>query len=364
MKTMNQNTNNKIAIITDLHLGYKEDTSQSKLMYQYLNEFFDNIKRLNIKNVFILGDIFDNREVINFLTISNTYKHFINHIMDNDLTVYIIAGNHDCYYKNTNNLYSVELLFSHIKNLHLIKNYGENIIINNTSILMIPWLNSENYEHNMNLISNSNSDYLMGHFEITGFTMVRGIKCSNGLNKNIFNKFKKVFSGHFHLKQQLNNIYYVGTPYEKDWNDVNSEKGYIILDLDNNNIESVRNENYFFKILNYDNDLDLKDIENIQDKEVKLIINSIDKQKKFDDILQKLYECNPSKLQIIDNTSNINHTDEKEIDVNKMNDVIKNNDNISYFNEYIKNLKIDDNIDKKMISEILINLYNESISKC
>ena len=38
----------KIALITDLHLGYKENTTQSKSMYEYLNWFFKDLKTRNI----------------------------------------------------------------------------------------------------------------------------------------------------------------------------------------------------------------------------------------------------------------------------------------------------------------------------
>lgn len=350
----------KIAIITDLHLGYHENTNQSKMMYDYLKNFFDFIHNQNIQNIFILGDIFDNRENINFLTIKNTKESFIDPILKYGLNVYITAGNHDCYYKNTNDIYSVELLFDHVKNLHLIKNYGENIIIGNTNILMIPWINSQNYEQNMNLINNSNADYLMGHFEINGFTMVKGIKCSNGLSKDIFKRFKKVFSGHFHLRENIGNIYYVGTPYEKDWNDKGFDKGFDILDLETGNIEFIKNPNNYFEIIEYNNGLNLDKIENLQNKEIKLIINSVDKQSKLNETLNELYKINVSKLQIIDNTTIV---EEKE-NLNESNEITNlKNDNLEIFKKYIKNLNLDENIDKNKLNELLISTYNESLGK-
>ena len=128
----------KVALITDLHLGYKENTVQSKMMYETLDRFFEYVKNNQIKNIFVLGDIFNYRTNIDFMTIKNSYEHFINPIVEQDIKAFIIAGNHDCYFKNTNDVYSVELLFSHIKNLHLIKNKPEEIILENTSFGLVP----------------------------------------------------------------------------------------------------------------------------------------------------------------------------------------------------------------------------------
>ena len=275
------------------------------------------------------------------------------------------------------------MLFNHVKNLHLIKNYGENIIIDNTNILMIPWINSQNYEQNMNLINNSNADYLMGHFEINGFTMVKGIKCSNGLSKDIFKRFKKVFSGHFHLRENIGNIYYVGTPYEKDWNDKGSDKGFDILDLETGNIEFIKNPNNYFEIIEYIEEVDMPLEQKILDmidlvamlhskttfyketsldeyKEIKLIINSVDKQSKLNETLNELYKINVSKLQIIDNTTIV---EEKE-NLNESNEMTNlKNDNLEIFKKYIENLNLDENIDKNKLNELLISTYNESLSK-
>ena len=352
----------KIALITDLHLGYKENTSQSKAMYEYLIWFFEDLKKRNITNIFILGDIFDNRESINFLTIHNTYKNFINPIIEGNFNTYIAAGNHDCFYKNTNEIYSFELLFSRIENFkkhfHLVKNECERFIIDTSSILLTPWINSQNYQNIMDDINNSNDDYLMGHFEINGFTMVKGIKCSNGIKQEVFKKFKKVFSGHFHLRENIGNISYIGTPYEKDWNDHCFPKGYTILDLDTDTVEFVVNNNNYFVTIEYDENATI-DEKSIENKEVKFIINSVNKQSELNKFLEELYRSNPSKLQIIDNTSLIKNKDDDE------NEIInyQNNDNIEIFKNYVENLDLDENINKDEIKNILINVYNESISK-
>lgn len=348
----------KVALITDLHLGYKENTIQSKMMYDTLDWFFDYIQKQNIKNIFVLGDIFNSRTNIDFMTIKNTYDHFINPIIQNNINAYIIAGNHDCYYKNTNEIYSVELLFSHIQNLRLIKNNSETIICGNSTFHLVPWLSPDNYETCMENIKNSTDDYLLGHFEINGFTMVKGIKCQNGISSEIFKKFKKVFSGHFHLNDDQNNICYIGTPYEKDWNDRGEKKGFYILDLDNNQYEHVLNPNNFHIVVEYNNGFDIP-IETLKDKNVKVIVNNIDKQSKFDKDILELQKNNPYKTTIIENTQTLivenkneeNSIEEVQFDLN---------DNIKLLTLYTD--KIETDLNRKKLNDTLIEIYNESIS--
>lgn len=349
----------KVALITDLHLGYKENTVQSKMMYETLDWFFDVIKKQDITNIFILGDIFNHRQMIDFMTIKNTYDHLINPIVENNIKAYILAGNHDCYYKNTNEVYSVELLFSHIKNLHLVKNNPETIIIENTSFQLIPWMSSENYQECMLRIQESTSDYLLGHFEINGFTMVKGIQCRNGISVDNLRQFKKVFSGHFHINDDKENICYIGTPYEKDWNDKGENKGFYILDLDTNEYQYIKNENPFHITLEYNNDFMIDDLEKLKDKNVKLIVNNIDKQSKFDKDIIELQKVNPYKLSIIENTQTI--LNEEKVMDSIQEDVVEFdlNDNIKLLTTYTDNIETD--LDKEILKDNLISIYNESI---
>ena len=73
-----------------------------------------------------------------------------------------------------------------------------------------------------------------------------------------------------------------------------------------------------------------------------------------------MYKINVSKLQIIDNTTIV---EEKE-NLNESNEITNlKNDNLEIFKKYIKNLNLDENIDKNKLNELLISTYNESLSK-
>ena len=44
----------------------------------------------------------------------------------------------------------------------------------------------------------SSAKIAMGHLELNGFKATRGHTMEDGMDVNVFNKFNKVFSGHFH----------------------------------------------------------------------------------------------------------------------------------------------------------------------
>ncbi len=61
----------------------------------------------------------------------------------------------------------------------------------------------------------------MGHLELIGFRVHRGYIMEHGTDASIFNKFEKVFSGHYHTRSDNGKIFYLGNPYEMYWNDCN-----------------------------------------------------------------------------------------------------------------------------------------------
>ena len=100
------------------------------------------------------------------------------------------------------------------------------------NILLLPWINSENYDYTINLIKETKSRIAMGHLELNGFRATRGLMMENGMDVDIFDKFDTVYSGHFHTRLTNGKIHYLGNPYEMYWNDVNDTRGFHIFDTD------------------------------------------------------------------------------------------------------------------------------------
>ena len=145
----------KIALLTDTHFGARGDNSAlDKYFAKFYNEvFFPYIDKHEIKQIIHLGDIFDRRKYINFQTLESCKKYFFDEIGKRDLKLDIIVGNHDIFYKNTNDVNSLqELINDRYKKIHLYPEAQE-VVFDGLPILFMPWINT--YYSNNPISSNN-----------------------------------------------------------------------------------------------------------------------------------------------------------------------------------------------------------------
>ena len=151
----------KVALITDTHAGVRND---NPLFYRYVDRFLDDIffpiiKERKVSKIIHLGDMFDRRKFINYQTLSWIHDSFMK--KSKDYPMDIIVGNHDTYYKNTNDINSPKLLLTDYDNVNV---YSDPTEVDN--MLYIPWINSENRDKTFNLINNTDRKIVMGHLEV------------------------------------------------------------------------------------------------------------------------------------------------------------------------------------------------------
>ena len=189
----------KVAIITDTHYGARKGSTHLHDYFQlfYDNVFFPTLEEQGIDTIIHMGDIFDSRKSIDYQSLEWSKKVVFDPMRK--YKVYAITGNHDCYYKNTNYVNSPELLLNDYSNISTFSKATE-INIDGLDILLLPWINSENYDDSISLIKNSKSKVAMGHLELNGFRATRGHMMENGMDVDIFDKFDIVYSGHFHTR--------------------------------------------------------------------------------------------------------------------------------------------------------------------
>ena len=257
----------RIGIIGDLHLGINES---KPLFNEYhmscINHIYDEFKKEGITDIVYLGDVFDKRYSISVKTLKQA-----NDIFDNEFNQTFLLGNHDICYKNSNELNSVEILLGD-KN-KVIVNTPEEIEFGDKKILIVPWINKTNIEESTNIINDSEAEYMLGHLEMSGFEMIRGIICRDSQFKlSILNKFKHVISGHFHCFSQQNNITYLGSVCEMTWNDYNVDKYAGILDSETDELQLLSIPRRLHEIIRIKKDTVLPDIENYKDKIVKVYL--------------------------------------------------------------------------------------------
>jgi DNA repair exonuclease SbcCD nuclease subunit len=346
----------KIAIITDQHFGARNDSVSFLDFYQkfYDNTFFPVLESNDIDTVLILGDTFDRRKYVNFYALDRAKRMFFDKLASMNINVHMLAGNHDTYFKNTNEVNSPDLLLKEYDNINVIDK-PTTINVYNTDICMMPWICPENYQQSLDEMKNTKADLCMGHFEIAGFAMYRGMESHEGLNKQIFEKFDMVFSGHYHHRSDDGHIYYLGNPYELTWQDYNDPRGFHLFDLDRRELEFVRNPYTMFARVEYDDkekepvELDALDLKEMY---VKLLVVNKTDYYKFDRFIQKLYNKGCHEIKIVENMS--------EFEDGEIGEEINLEDTVSVLSHYIDSVETD--VDKEQVKTFMKSLYTEAIN--
>jgi DNA repair exonuclease SbcCD nuclease subunit len=280
---------------------------------------------------------------------------FFDKLEERGIRVHMLAGNHDTYYKNTNDVNSPDLLLREYNNIDVIDS-PETIVIDGTSICMMPWICPENYQESIDEMKNTKAEICMGHFEIAGFAMHRGMESHDGLSKEIFDKFDMVFSGHYHHRSDDGHIYYLGNPYELTWQDFKDTRGFHLFDLERRELEFISNPNTMFERVEYDDkdcepiDLDLIDLSG---KYVKLVVVNKTDYYKFDKFIQKLYNKGCYEIKIIEDFS--------EFEEGQIDEEINLEDTVSVLSNYVDSIETD--VDKEQIKTFMRTLYTEAVNQ-
>ena len=343
----------KIAIITDQHFGCRKN---SKLFHDYFLKFYNDVffpalEEEGIDTVIDMGDTFDSRKGIDFAALTWAKENYFDRLKDMGITVHTIVGNHTAYYKNTNEINAVDLLLREYDNVHV---YSEttSILVDNLSILLVPWINNENEKQSLGLIKRSSSPVCMGHLELQGYKVNDYVIMDHGLNDQPFEKFKKVYSGHFHTRSNQDNIYYLGNPYEIYWNDCADTRGFHFFDTETLEHTPINNPyRLFYKIYYEDTPHQTFDAREYEDKIVKVIVRKKSDLTQFEKFIDKLYSANVAELKIVENFDFGGWYDKDEGEY-------ESEDTLSILNRYIEEANI--TLDKSIVSKMIDEIYQEA----
>ena len=341
----------KIAIITDQHFGARKG---SKFLHEYFKKFYDDVffpylKEHNITTVVDMGDTFDNRRSIDLWSLEWAKENYYDKLEKMGVTVHTIVGNHTAYYKDTNSINSVDLLLKQYKNVEVYSECTE-VVLDKLNVLFIPWINAENYQDSVNAIKVSDSICAMGHLELNGFRAHRGHVMEEGMACDVFEKFDKVFSGHYHTRSDNGKIFYLGNPYEMFWNDVNDTRGFHIFDTDTLTHTPVNNPyKLFYNIYYEDTNHKLFNATEYENKIVKVIVRKKSKPKDFEKFIDKLYSVGVQDLKIIENF---------DLQENEDFEIGEEENTLSILNRYID--ESETQYDKSIIKNIFQDLYKQA----
>jgi hypothetical protein len=299
----------KIALITDTHFGGRGD---SPVFSEYIGKFYKDVffpylKDNNIKNIIHLGDIVDRRKYISYLSLRKFRDQFINPIIENQYQLDVIIGNHDTFYKNTNEVNCMTELFGSnppdnigwYTECQVVK-YGS------TNILLVPWMCSDNFDSTVEKIADTEAQVCFGHLELAGFEMQKGAIIDHGYDAKLFKKFDIVLSGHYHHKSTKGNVTYLGCPYEIVWSDYDDPKGFHVFDTETRELEFVPSVYTLFEKYYYDDldrereDVVFDDYSHLKSKFVKVVVKNKTNPYWFDSVIDRIERAGVADLQVVE----------------------------------------------------------------
>ena len=339
----------KILLITDQHFGVRNDNQNFIDHYKkfYEESVIPFIDAHKIDTIINLGDTFDKRRSINFMSLEAAKDMWFDPIRERNIKLHTIIGNHDIYYKNTLRVNAPNELLGEYENIIV---YSEPTTLNfgGTDILFLPWICDENYDRTLRSITESTAPVCMGHLELNGFEAHPGHVMSNGMDVKHFSNFKKVFSGHYHMKSTKKNITYLGNPYQLYWNDYGCKRGFHVFDTKTLRTTFYRNPFDTFHKLYYNGGVVLPNEEEVKGTFVKLIVEDKGDYSKFDYTVSQLQDMGLGDLKIIEDLS---------IET-ESSSVLETEDTMSLLDNYIDG--IDLKVNKSNIKNVMRSLYMEA----
>ena len=374
----------KAAILNDSHFGKGNDAeeiiAQQRLFFEKI--FFPYLIKNDIKEIFHLGDLLDNRKAISPKTLYFMRKILLEPIRENGIHMTIIPGNHDVFYKNTHTISGLkETLGYFTNNVTIIQNNPVTLsYANDAKIGWIPWVNKENEQSiGRFLREQTDADVILGHFEFGDFYMDQYTKSRHGtLNwaDGSFDKFQLVLTGHFHHKSQKGNIHYLGSQYEMTWSDHNDPKYFHVLEKNASSKEytltSVRNPYTLFNEIDYRGDeTSIPDPDEVSNKFIRVNCHDRTNQYEFDRFIEKLETFNPYKVQIrdysilsIDESLLVTEGSPTEDDDISLLESISWKDTMGFATHFI-DAKVDldkSHLDKEILHQVFRDIYKEAES--
>ena len=342
------NTDCRVAVFSDLHLGvHVNSPTWHEISLEWAKWITNDLAERDIKNIIFCGDFFHSRSEI---TVNTLHHASILLELFNDFNITMIAGNHDSFYKHNSTINSIKIFNGH-KNITVVDTPTK-IALHKKTVFYSPW--------GTDIESIPDCDVIFGHFEIESFKMNVHKVCDTGFKStDLLSKAPLVISGHFHLREERvyesGKILYVGSPFELDFGDAGSTKGYYILDFANLSYEFIENTispkhqkvalSDIIKIKNFEQTATKLFSNNI----VKLYVDKVIRPEDLDKLSVKLGNFKPLNL-IFDHVTDYNRfgLDQSDVDLSGI-DIPK------AITDFVDMLDIQN---KKDVAEYTISLYN------
>lgn len=214
----------EVCCVSDIHVGVHQNQAMwHDIAIEWAVWLDKQLKQKGIEDIIIAGDLFHYRDEIAVNTI-----HVVTKMLKiwKDYNIVLLVGNHDAFYKDNSTINSLSILTGW-NNITVV---DEPTLAEcfKSKLMFCPWGTATKQIEPC--------DIIFGHFEITSFKYNQHKICEDGINSTaLLKKAPLVITGHFHLREERKykngNILYLGNPFQMDFGDVYSTKGYYTLDL-------------------------------------------------------------------------------------------------------------------------------------
>lgn len=214
----------KAIIFTDIHFGKKNNSKiHNNDCEAFIEWMIKQATERGIRTCIFTGDWHDSRHSINVSTLNYTVRS-LKRLNDSFDQVFMIMGNHDLFYRERRDLNSLPMAEEY-PNITMI---SDDILIKD-DVAFIPWLVGDEWKQ----LKKIKAKYIFGHFELPHFYMNAMIKMPDhgGLQSNDLAGAEKVFSGHFHKRQEKGNVIYPGSCFAYNYADAwDDDRGCTVLE--------------------------------------------------------------------------------------------------------------------------------------
>lgn len=222
----------KFIVLGDTHFGVKgfnEEFLDNQLKF-FHEQLFPYMKENGIDTIVQLGDLLDNRKIMNIKTFDRIVNELLEPIKQMGFKMITFLGNHDIYYSSTLEINIVKYFQDLYPDNITVLEKPEIFEMGNYKYKMFPWL----VDGKISQADLKGADVVFGHFEIKNFEMVKGhIDQKSDLSSGFFKKIKglkRVVSGHYHIQSTDGFVMYVGTPYQINWGDYATPRGFFVFE--------------------------------------------------------------------------------------------------------------------------------------
>ena len=354
----------KICILGDTHFGVRNDAKHFHEFYEkfYSTVFFPYLEEHGITTVIQLGDLFDRRKYINFLSLAESRRYFFDVLKEKGIHLHALIGNHDIFWRHSLEVNSPQLLLNDYDNITLWSKHGT-LEIGGMTIDMIPWICQNNENEIREFVSKSVSPYCLGHFELIGYQLFPGMPSHEGYSDNFLGNYDQVYSGHYHSRSASTDgrVIYVGTPYEMFWSDYKDQKGFGVFDTETKVFEYVHNPHrMFYKIKYDDSKLTMEHLKNINYSQyekayIKVVVLHKSNPHVFDSLIDNLYKVNPTDITIVEDFTEATNDTTEVVD--------QAEDTLTILSNYIDSQSLQVEPDKiNKLKTVMKELYLEALS--